>query len=396
MDLGDAKYTVSLTDKATDKMNSIGKSMGNMKANMIQVGVAMAAAAAAVTVALGKMVKDWAAAGDEIAKTAKRTGWSTEAISEMAYAAKISGASLSDIEKATKKMSKALVDASDGLETYQRAFDKLGLSTEDLLKMDPEEQFWAVAAALANVENETVQTALAVDLFGRSGTMLLPLLESGAEGMAEMREQAHELGVVFDAEAAEAAEGMTDAMTRLDGAMNGVKFAIAEQLAPTITDLLDNQITPGIENLRLFIEENDDLKEAFIGLANAAVTFAMGLAQVFLWLKKLWDILPDWDPLKMLLSGEAGATIGRIAHGMEGYEGPPGVVPRSEWENIGQGVPAAAGGGGVTVNVGNLMGNEAAIRALVNEMAPYLGEATRRTSFPTVNSLGYMPGSSAP
>ncbi|MCK5020858.1 MAG: hypothetical protein KAS32_27810, partial [Candidatus Peribacteraceae bacterium] len=182
-----AKTEVEVVIKGTDKASGVFKGIGISAKKM---GVAMTAVGVAAIGMGVASVKAFAAAGDEVQKMALRTSFSTEALSELKHAAELSGASLNTIEKASKKLSKAMVDASDGLETYKRAFDKLGLSTADLMKLSPEEQFNAVSQALADLENETLKVALAQDLFGRAGTQLLPMLEQGAEGIKDMRQEA--------------------------------------------------------------------------------------------------------------------------------------------------------------------------------------------------------------
>jgi len=57
-----------------------------------------------------------------------------------------------------------------------------------------------------------------------------------------------------------------------------------------------------------------------------------------------------------------------------------------------------AGGGvtNLTVNVGSYVGNEESLRELTRDLENIMAQDGRRTSFPSVNSLGYFPGSSAP
>jgi len=227
----EVEVVIKGTDKASGVMGKIGKA-----AKGLGIGVA-AIGAAAVGMGIAS-VKSFAAAGDEVQKMSLRTGFSTEALSELKHAAELSGASLDTIEKANKKLAKALVDANDGMTEYKEAFDKLGLSTSDLLKLTPEEQFAAVSEALAGVENETLKVALAQDLFGRAGTQLLPMLAQGAEGLAEMKQEARDLGLVFSQEAADDAAEFNDNITRLQGAFTGLMNEIAKALMPVLEELM--------------------------------------------------------------------------------------------------------------------------------------------------------------
>lgn len=201
------------------------------------MGLAATAAGAAVLLVFKKMVKQYVETGDMIHKMALRTGFAAETLSELAYAADISGADITMLEKGVKKMSKTIVDAGYGLETYLRVFRSLGLEIDDLMAMDPEEQFLTIGAAIAEMENQTLKTAAAVDVFGRSGTMLLPFFKEGAEGIAELREEAHRLGIIFDMEAATKAAKLKDAQTALTGSVKGLSIAILNDLIPVLTSV---------------------------------------------------------------------------------------------------------------------------------------------------------------
>lgn len=211
-----------------------------MKKNSAQfrgMGLAIAAMGTAALLTFKKMVKQYVEVGDMIHKMALRTGFAAETLSELAYAADISGADLTMLEKGVKKMSKTIVDASYGLETYLRVFRSLGLDIEDLLALSPEEQFLKIGAAIAEMENDTLRTAAAVDVFGRSGTMLMPFFKEGAEGIAKLRKEAHTLGIIFDEEAAAKAAKLKDAQTALSGSVKGLSFAILTDLIPVMTEV---------------------------------------------------------------------------------------------------------------------------------------------------------------
>lgn len=214
----------------------MGKFTSGIQQHSKKVGMAMAAMGAAVVGAAVLSVKSWANMGDEIAKMARKTGMSTEALSELRHAAMLSGSDLETVEKGIKRMSKAISDAGDGMATYVRAFDKIGLKASDFAGMSPEDAFLKIGAAIGAIEDPLLKAAIAQDLFGRAGMDLIPLFDQGAEGMAAMREEAHKLGVVFDAETAQAAEDLTDAMHRVDQSIQGVKNAIATALAPEIEE----------------------------------------------------------------------------------------------------------------------------------------------------------------
>ena len=256
------------------------------------MGLAIAAMGTAALLVFKKMVKQYVEVGDMIHKMAIRTGFAAETLSELAYAAEISGADINMLEKGVKKMSKTIVDAGVySLETYIRVFEGLGLEVEELLQMKPEQQFLTIGAAIADMENHTLKTAAAVDIFGRAGTMLLPFFAEGAEGMANLREEAHTLGIIFDEEAAAKAAKHKDAQTALSGSVKGLSIAILNDLIPVITDVTK--------------EFTDWFKETREG----AATWAAGIIDIFKIIVQGVQGLSTAFSYFKLLTFEAGAGV---------------------------------------------------------------------------------------
>lgn len=261
---------INAKNNADKELKSLGKSLEAHKATIQKVTAVSAAAFAGLTAAIGASVKSYANAGDQVQKMAQRIGFSTTALSELKHVAELSGTSLEAIEKASLKMGKTLLDASDESMMAQRAIERLGVSLEDLGRMSPEERFFTLASAVGDVQDPTRRAAMAMEIFGKSGTQLLPMLDAGAEGIAAMRAEAHDLGIVFDEDAANAAAHFNDNMLRLGRSMDGVKFAIAEAFIPVLTELLE-KVAPVIQRVKDWIKENPTLTRNII-LVVAALT----------------------------------------------------------------------------------------------------------------------------
>jgi len=252
-------------DMASGAMRGVGGAAKSMGMSVQKAGMAMTAMGGATVAAMGLAVKSWAAAGNEVQKMAFRTGFAAEALSELKYATDISGASLESMEKGVKRMAKTITDASEGMATYIRAFERIGLNVKDLIGLSPEKQFEIISMAIADLENETIKAATAQDIFGRAGTQLLPMLALGADGIRELRQEAHTLGLVFDQEAAEAAARFTDSMTKLQGATNGLKYALAEGLVPKVEPLI-NTFTDLLEGTLSWTDANRGLTDSLIAM----------------------------------------------------------------------------------------------------------------------------------
>jgi len=132
----------------------------------------LGAVVAAPMVAASKVFSDM---GDSIAKMSARTGIGVESLSELGYAAEMSGTSMESFEKSVRTMQKTLVAAAGGSAAAVGALRKLGLTAADLDGLSPEQQFKLIADQLSKIEDPAARAVVAMDIFGKSGAELLPI-----------------------------------------------------------------------------------------------------------------------------------------------------------------------------------------------------------------------------
>jgi len=243
------------------------------------IGLKTAAIGASMMAPLLLAARSFAKMGDDLAKMAKRTGLSVEALSELQYAAKISGANLEGLEKVVRRMQRSIYDLGRDLSTQVDGFADLGLTYKDLAGLKPEAQFMKIAEAISRVPDPTRKAALAMALFGRSGTQLLPLFNTGAKGIAKLRAEAHRLGITLSAEDAAAAEEFTDKMTVMWMTVKRATFAIGKELAPVLGDFAQ-QISQALRGSAEWIRQNRGVVVSLLKLT--AATMAAGAALVVL------------------------------------------------------------------------------------------------------------------
>jgi hypothetical protein len=230
---------LSLSVEARTKKAS--KALAKLRHSVSAVGKGVFAIGAASATGLAVLADKARAAGDRVHKMSKRTGVAVKTLSKMEHAADLSGTSMSAFEVGIKRMSRAASDADNGLSTARRTFDQLGISVTNAdgeLK-GSEALFLESADALSKMENETKKAALAQELFGRSGTQLLPMLENGSKGIRGMMEEAETLGYVFDQNAADAAAKLTDTLAKARLVFTGIGRRLVSSLIPAIERAVD-------------------------------------------------------------------------------------------------------------------------------------------------------------
>lgn len=246
------------------------RSLGTM---LTAAGAGLAGLGGAALGGLYAAAKTFSDVGDAIDKMNKRTGLSTEFISEMGFAAEQSGSNIEELEKGVRKYQQTLGDAAAGNGAAIQAFDALGLSVEALMGMSPDEQFYAIAEAIRSIENPAEQVEAAMALLGRGGAQLIPLFKEGAAGMDALRRQARDLGLSFDGEAAQSAAKLNDALNSLNRALKATWTWIGGAVAPALTALLD-ALTPIVSGVTRWIRENSGV---IVMLAQiAAAVLAVG------------------------------------------------------------------------------------------------------------------------
>lgn len=138
--------------------------------------------------AVGAIVGTLKAAADEFGRVrdlSERFGESAESVQRVGFAAKQSGA---DIEIIAKSLSKATQNASDaaaGNEKLAAAFEQLGINADEFVNMSMEDKLVAISAGLETVQGDSNKLVLALDVLGKSGGDLLPLLKQGPDALRE-------------------------------------------------------------------------------------------------------------------------------------------------------------------------------------------------------------------
>jgi uncharacterized membrane protein YkgB len=218
--------------RAERRLRAFGDSIRNFGLKLTALGSAMLAP----LVASAKLFSGY---GDQVAKMAKRTGLSVETLSELRFVATQTGTEFESLEMAFRKMQRSIYDAGRGLSTPVDALGDLGLTFADLDGLSPEEQFKLLADRISMIEDPTRKAAIAMTLFGRTGTNLLPMFASGARGIEVLQAEARRLGLTMSGEDAAAAEEFTDALDRLWKVVKMGVFHVGAALAPTLQKVAD-------------------------------------------------------------------------------------------------------------------------------------------------------------
>ena len=232
--LDSSEYEKGL-DNAKGKTNGFASTIGNGLKTAAKVGVAaVAAVGTATTLMAGAIVKGVGATaeyGDNIDKMSQKMGLSIEAYQEWDAVMQHSGTSMESMQASMKTLANAV-------ENGNKAFQRIGLTQEELANMSQEEIFDATIAGLQNVEDETERTYLAGQLLGRGATELGALLNTSAEETQAMKDRVHELGGVMSDEAVKSAAAYQDQLQDMQTAFSGLSRNMLSEFMPSMTTVM--------------------------------------------------------------------------------------------------------------------------------------------------------------
>ena len=289
-----AKATEQLEKLKNIKIDQLNQKLDKVGATIEKVGQkvsVLSAGAAGIIAGATAIGKSAAATGAEIDDMTQQFDVSAETIQRWNYLALQAGVDSTAFTRALIRARAAMADLSTGTSNAAtQALDALGISARQF--GSDEEMFDGILKALSEVEDSTLQTAYANEIFGdRIATQLLPYINAGAEDLAKWNAEFEAMPSLTGDEASALAE-LDDTFNRLNATMQYATAQLGEALAPII------------ERVVVFIEES--LVPAIEGLANWFENLSPGMQDTIL---AILGIIAVAGPLLIL--------IGKIVPGIK-------------------------------------------------------------------------------
>jgi hypothetical protein len=283
---------------ASAKLKAFGQSISSL-------GLKMTAAGASIVTPILAATKDFADFGSKLNDMSARTGVSVEALSEIGYAAQLSGSSLEDVEAALRKMQRTVVSAGAGSQSAADALSTLGLNAQQLANLSPEDQFTEIAKRLNDIPDPTQKAAAAMGIFGKSGTQLLPLIGD----MAALREEARRLGITMSAEDVAAADALGDAFDKIKAVLRSVATTIGSAVAPLLLEWAD-WLANIISGTRKWLSENRGLIVSALKIGAVVVAVGAGLVALGTIISTIGSV---FGALATIITGAVGLITGTVS-----------------------------------------------------------------------------------
>lgn len=207
VDTEEANNSLSKTDQ---KASSVGETLGKVGQGAVTVGTAVIGSAAALGTAMVSMASSSAQSMDVIDKASQRMNISAEAYQELAHAANLSGVEMGTLEQAAKKLEGMDINLDEAL------------------------------AEIYEMETAEERSAKAAELFGDSvAYKMTPMLNASGEDMANMRQEAHDLGLVFSEDMVSAGATLNDALGNVHDSFTAMTTSLGGALMPVVQEVAD-------------------------------------------------------------------------------------------------------------------------------------------------------------
>jgi hypothetical protein len=223
--------------------------LDSLASNLKTIAPLAVAAGAAFAFNMARALADSA---DRLDELSQRIGVSVEDLTRLQWAAQMSGASADTLTMALQKLSLNMANSKDPANESAAAFKALGIDITDTdgSMRSQLEVMNDVADAFAGFKDGANKTAIAVQLFGRSGAELIPMLNGGSQSIKAFAAESDKLGNTLSTNTAKAAAEFNDHLDRMAARASSVAKAIATPLLANLNALF-SALERGVDRANL-------------------------------------------------------------------------------------------------------------------------------------------------
>ncbi|WP_213308170.1 hypothetical protein [Paraburkholderia sacchari] len=216
--------------------------------------------------------------GDTVKKVSEETGASTAQVQEWAFAAKATGASANEAVRAFSQLGEVQNKAIHGNHDAAAAFAALGISLTALRTSTPTELLSKIADAFHGSADGAAKAAVANELFGASGASLIPLLDRGAAGLAQLGEEARNAGAIIGDDTIKQMAALKEETELAHAKMDAMSMSAKTVLLPTIINLT-SALSDNAALKPILVEFYKDVADVVKGAASVFATLVVGAQQ---------------------------------------------------------------------------------------------------------------------
>ena len=219
--------------------------------------------------------------GKEVINLQRYTGDSAEAMSKLRFAAEESGVGADTLAIALGRMAKAAATTAG-----EKKLEALGISAKDANGhfKTASSLFTEIATKISALPPGVEKTNAILQIFGKSGMQLYPLLNQGAAGIAKFSEEAQKMGLVLNGNSLKGVQQNVMAQREFHAAIQGLQVQLGQYLYPALTAVMKGlaAIVPIITNLlRPAFEAIGKVMSFLVPIIQQIVSYVVNLGEHF-------------------------------------------------------------------------------------------------------------------
>jgi hypothetical protein len=177
--------------------------------------------------------------GGRLNELSTRTGETAGNLAILERAFENTEVGASKVGPAIAKMQDSIVSASDESSKAAAAFTKLGLSFDDLDGKSPTEQLELIGQRLTGIGDPAQRAAIAIDIFGKAGTELLPVLMNFGSELDEAKRQLGSLPAMLD-NSAGAIDRLGDNLAAIKNKGTEMAYGFLNEVIPAVNGFVES------------------------------------------------------------------------------------------------------------------------------------------------------------
>tara|TARA_R110000782_G_scaffold228764_4_gene315238 strand:- start:350 stop:1747 length:1398 start_codon:yes stop_codon:yes gene_type:complete len=205
-----------------------GMGLRAARAGMLAFTAALTAASVAMVIGVNRALA-W---GGRLSDVGAQTGISIEKIQLWEEALRQGGVVGVNFADMVSKMQSAVADFSRELSTQEDSFGALDISLDEIFSLNAEDQLDLITEKLNGIENASIRTKVARDIFGRSGAKMFAVIDNGSAMEKATQTLGSQIGIF--ARQAQTFDRISDIIGGIRVKIRGFFAGVADKLAPML------------------------------------------------------------------------------------------------------------------------------------------------------------------
>jgi hypothetical protein len=224
---------------------------------------------------IAEFINKMGEAAERVNHLSQQFGMSVAQVQQLGGIAAATGVPVDALTKGMGLLDRNMANAAMGSKNTKQALDAVGVSLND--GRNQMQKLEAVADKFSKMEDGPKKAALAMQLFGRSGRELIPVLNLGSAGIEQLNQKMNEYGVINEG-AVEKGMMLAESTNETKLGMQGLENVLMDALAPALTKLVD-----GVnEMIAAFVKsyEEGGIVAILFGTISAAIKIAIDVIEM--------------------------------------------------------------------------------------------------------------------